>query len=308
MRASVIVPAHNASTTLPRTLAALATQEIDEAFEVIVVDDGSTDQTSEVAAEAGARLVRRDRAAGPGAARNAGVAAARGEVLAFTDADCAPTAGWLAAGISALETAQVVQGSVLPRPDVAVGPFDRSIWVTRLNGLFVSASMFVRREAFERVGGFDDGLLDLVGSHFGEDITFGWRARRAGIETSFCAEALVHHEVFARGPVEMIRERQRLAYFCELVRRVPELRETFFHRRFFLNQRSFRFSCAIGGLAGAAIARHPLPALAALPYLRVVRRDLRGNGVGPAAVFAVADGVGLAALVRGSVRFRRLVL
>src|SRR5438128_344226 len=90
-RVSVIIPARDAAATIDRALRALAWQTIAEPFEVIVVDDGSSDSTAAVveASAVGARLVAGE-GSGPAAARNLGVAAASGEVLAFTDADCAP--------------------------------------------------------------------------------------------------------------------------------------------------------------------------------------------------------------------------
>src|SRR5438093_1303856 len=97
MRVSVVVAARNAEATLPACLSALSLQDFPRAeFEVLVVDDGSTDRTAEVAAAAGARVISTP-PSGPAAARNRGAEAARGEILAFTDADCAPDPGWLSA-------------------------------------------------------------------------------------------------------------------------------------------------------------------------------------------------------------------
>lgn len=305
MLASVIVPAHDAAATLPRTLAGLAAQEVEREFEVIVVDDGSSDATGELAREAGARVLRHDEPIGPGASRNAGAATARGAALVFTDSDCAPTPGWLAAGLRALDAAGLVQGRVVPRSDVPVGPYDKTLWVTRAVGLFESANLFVRRDVFEQLGGFDDGLLQLAGAHFGEDVIFGWRARRAGVGTGFCEEAVVHHEVFPRSAADFVRERGRRALFAHLTRQVPELRETFLYRRFFLSRRSAAFALAA---AGAATRRPAIAALAALPYARLTVDDLRAGGPGLALARGAADAVGLASSVRGSIAARCLVL
>src|SRR5689334_12401466 len=102
---SVIVPARDAAATLDGTLRALAAQDLDDDFEVLVVDDGSTDATAAIAEGFGppVRLLRMTGSTGAGSVRNHGAAAARGHVLAFTDADCAPTPGWLRAGLRALE-------------------------------------------------------------------------------------------------------------------------------------------------------------------------------------------------------------
>src|SRR5438128_7745134 len=157
---SVVVPARDAEATIGSTLEALASQVVDVPYEVIVVDDGSSDATVDIATRTGGSVrVLRLQGAGAAAARNAGAAEARGEVLAFTDSDCSPVSGWLAAGLRALRDADLVQGPILPRPGATHGPFDRSLWVQQESGMHESANLMVRREVFERVGGFE-GWLD----------------------------------------------------------------------------------------------------------------------------------------------------
>ncbi|MFQ5576479.1 MAG: glycosyltransferase, partial [Anaerolineae bacterium] len=93
---SVIVPAYNAAPTLVACLQALNTQTVPrDAYEIIVVDDGSTDDTAAVARRRGARVVTQANA-GPAAARNRGVKLAAGDPLLFTDADCIPAPDWIA--------------------------------------------------------------------------------------------------------------------------------------------------------------------------------------------------------------------
>src|SRR5690242_9138788 len=93
---SVVVCSLNGEERLGRCLAALAAQRHD-AFEVIIVDDGSADATGSIAVASGARVVRHETPRGLSAARNAGIALARGAIVAFTDDDCEPSPGWLAA-------------------------------------------------------------------------------------------------------------------------------------------------------------------------------------------------------------------
>ncbi len=92
---SVVVCSLNGERHLGRCLAALSIQTHD-AYEVIVVDDGSTDATGSIAAAAGVRVVRHERPRGLSAARNAGIRLARGAVVVFTDDDCEPNPTWLA--------------------------------------------------------------------------------------------------------------------------------------------------------------------------------------------------------------------
>jgi glycosyltransferase involved in cell wall biosynthesis len=306
--ASVIVPARNAAATLAATLAAAAAEQ---PAELIVVDDGSTDATREIAAGQGARVVDGP-GTGPGAARNAGAAAASGEVLVFLDADCRPVAGWLAAGLTALAGHDLIQGRVEPDPKAVRSPFERTLSVPSAYGLFESANLFVRRELFERLGGFEDWLsgpeVRFLGARvgekgLGEDVDFGWRAVRAGARTGFSDAALVHHAVFDREPLEYVAERLRLRAFPHLVRRVPELRGTFLRRRVFLTRRSAAFDAAALSLAAAVVTRRPALLAGALPYVAGARRPAR-----VAAVDALADAVGLYALLRGSVEARTPVL
>ena len=91
---SVIIPAHNAADTLVRCLGAVCGQD-DEDFEVLVIDDGSTDATSAVIGKFDVTGIRNEEQVGPAISRNRGADAARGAFLVFTDADCVPPSHWL---------------------------------------------------------------------------------------------------------------------------------------------------------------------------------------------------------------------
>ena len=307
---SVVVAARDAEATLGRALHSLVSQRCEFAYEVVVVDDGSRDRTAEIAAAAGepVRLVR-ESGRGAVSARNRGVAESRGRLIAFTDADCFATPGWLAAGVGALRDADLVQGRVLPDPGVPIGPFDRSLAVLRSVGLWETANLFMPRELFDRAGGFQDWLALAGGRPMGEDVWLGWRAKRLGARSAFCEEALVHHAVFPQPARAWVAEHARRSHFPEIVRRVPELRETFLYRGRFLDARTAAFDAAVAGLAAAVLTRRRWPALAAAPYLRLlVRRPLEHRSPRVAAVDLAADVVGAWALVRGSMEARSLVL
>jgi glycosyltransferase involved in cell wall biosynthesis len=314
-QASVIVPARNAAATLPRTLEALADQEFDGAYEVIVVDDGSTDATRHIAASAGGNVrVLAQPASGPAAARNLGVAEARASSLAFCDADVFPTPRWLAAGLRALGGADLVQGHVLPDPSAKLGPFDRTLWITYEVGLYETANLFVSSEMFERTGGFEEWLRPDSGKPLAEDVRFGWKARRLGARTSFSADALAYHAVFARDWRAYVAERRRTRYFAAMAAAMPEMRRGFFYRRLFLTRRSALFDLGLAGTLAAAVLRSPWPLAAAAPYVRLLARS-SGRGdrallarAGVAAADVAADAVTLAWLARGSARYRSPVL
>ncbi len=313
--ASVIVPARNAQSTLSRTLDALAVQQLNGGYEVIVVDDGSTDRTAALARARGQRVtVLEQPALGAAAARNLGAASANGSVLAFCDADVFPAPGWLAAGASALGSADLVQGKVLPDPLSPLGPFDRTIWITFEVGLWETANLFVTREMFDRAGGFQELISRRAGRPSAEDVWFGYRARRLGARPAFCARALAHHAVFACDWREYVAERRRLRYFPAIAAEMPELRHSFLYRRLFLSHRSACLDLSLLGLGLASAVRSPLPLALSAPYLRLLRRHSRRSPArrpGPGAVAAVdvlADLVGLAAMLAGSMRYRAVVL
>lgn len=315
---SVIVPARDASATIGRTLAALAAQDLDCDYEVVVVDDGSHDETVAIAERAGARVLCQE-GLGPGQARNRGAAATSAPILAFTDADCFPDEAWLREGLRSLGGKDLIQGKVLPDPGPVRRPFDHTIWVVRESGLYETANLFVRRELFVDVGGFEDWLEVRIGKRLGEDVWLGWKLRRAGARSGFAPHALVHHAVFPRRWHAFVLERRRLLYFPDLVRKMPELRRHFLRARFFVTPRSAAFDSALlgaGAATGLAVAGAPAPVVmtalgGALPYAWLVGRRVRSMGrYGPkvALVECLADGVGLAALACGSVRSRTLVL
>jgi glycosyltransferase involved in cell wall biosynthesis len=322
---TVIVAARDAGATLGDTLVAIRAQELDEPFEVVVVDDGSRDGTSALA-RAHAPLVtvlRNEVTAGPGAARNRGAQAARAPVLAFTDADCVPTPRWLAEGLAAISTVDLVQGAVAPDPRAPRRPFDRTLQVNRITGFYQTANLLVRRSVFDRVGGFRDWSLDgprwLRGAGFGkrtpmgEDALFSWTARRAGARTGFAPEALVHHAVFpGRVRDEMGHNWHWTKYMPGLARLVPELREVTFYKRWFFSPRTARFDLAVVGLAAATARRREVYLAAAIPYVRWLAIESRRWGGRPGIEFALgtpfSDAAALCGFVVGSLAWRSLVL
>ena len=305
-----MVPARDAEATLGRCLDALAGQELDEEYEVIVVDDGSADGTAQVAERAGVAVLRQERL-GPAAARNRGVAEARGKLLFFTDADCFPQPGWLAAGVRALESAELVQGAVHPDPSVRPMPLDRTIAHWRETPLFETANLMVRRSLFERLGGFEQWIDPEIGKAFGEDIWLGWRARRAGARIGFAADAVVHHAVFRRSAEQYLEDHRRLRYFPAACALVPELRAELLFGRVFLNRRTAAFDAAVLSIAIALASRSRLPLIAAFPYLQLLLRESapwRSRAPTAAVMGLLRDGVGFGSLLRGSWTYRTPVL
>lgn len=158
---TVVVPAHNEEELIRETLRAIETaaQAAGLPYEVIVVDDASTDRTAAVAAAQGARIVGAD-VRQIGAARNVGARAARGEWLVFVDADTIVPASVLKAAIVQLQEGAVGGGASAvfdaATPRWAVTTIGVTTWFMRTMRWAAGCFLFVRRDAFERVGGFDE--------------------------------------------------------------------------------------------------------------------------------------------------------
>ncbi len=219
---SVIVPVLDDATRLAACLDALHRQVGAPAFEVVVVDNGSTDTSVAVARThpVGAVVLHEPRR-GSYAARNAGIARARGSQVAFTDADCVPAPDWLAAGSAALGSAAAVGGEVQPqrsqnptvweRYDTAVYLRQHDL-VTR-QGFAATANLWVRRELLEVR--FDPALRSSG--------DLEW-TRRAGVVPAFAGEVVVGHAP-RRDAVGTWRLHRRLgAGWRVLSGRYPELR------------------------------------------------------------------------------------
>ncbi len=195
----MVIPARNEQATLPRQLDALLAQEVDAEWEIIVVDNGSTDSTAETVTRLALehprlRLVHESR---PGVchARNAGVTAARSDALAFCDADDVVGAGWVSGMIDAVRSHPLVTGSQeldALNPAWLAGSRGRRLEgrPSSFHGLFsypAGNNFGVRRDLFDRLGGFDQRFAGA------EDVELALRARREGVDTTFVPDLVVHY-------------------------------------------------------------------------------------------------------------------
>jgi glycosyltransferase involved in cell wall biosynthesis len=321
-RVSVIVPVRNRRDLVLRLLDALDAQRYRD-FEVIVVDDGSTDGTpDEVRARAAAGAnIQLLHSGGVGAvgARRAGVTAASGEILAFTDSDCVPDPDWLAAGVAAVDDgAGLINGRTRPERDP--WPLERTM-ASDDDGLYPTCNLLVTRSAFEAQGGFDEQAVQrlgfrltprLRGTGFGEDTLLAWRIRRGGVACRYAPDAVVAHHVFPPDLRESFSRALQAGAFPALVREVPELRATFLYHRIQLGPRSrVPFYLTVAALA----ARRPRLTLVTLVWWTWLRtRDLmrspapRARKVALLPVEMVLDAATGASLVAGSVRTRTPVI
>ena len=292
-----------------RCLEAILAQEY-PSFEVVVIDNCSTDGTAEAVRERAATApVPVQVVVEPGSVghlRNAAVGIARGNLIAFTDSDCAPAPGWLLAGVATFSSDRrigLVQGRTLPSHD-QLEPWPNTQHITGPTLLFETCNIFYRLDALRGSAGFDE---DERLSAFGEDTAAGWSVLRRGWHTAFAFDAVVHHDVTYPGVPWHLRRALRYEVFPALTRQYPELRDRLFWRRWFLSRRYAGFLVAVIGITLAPRWRAFLTL--ALPYAwyrRPARLDwphVRGQLQGSA-----YDAAGFIGLVRGSIRYRRVVL
>ena len=174
---SFVVPAYNEELELPATISAIQNASIGREYEIVVVDDASTDGTAKVARDAGAKVVSINRRQ-IAAARNAGAHAASGEILFFVDADTRINERHVTGAIAVLQNGCVGGGA-----RIAIGgavPLWASIFTKAFCVLYfglnfaAGAFLFTTRKNFDAVGGFDESLF------IGEEVYFSLALRKLG--------------------------------------------------------------------------------------------------------------------------------
>jgi GT2 family glycosyltransferase len=260
LRMSAVICSHNGARTLPVALESLGRQSLpSDQLEVIVVDDGSSDGTSELARAADARVVRLDRNAGTARARNAGVAAARADIVAFIDDDCEADAQWAREVLRVFDDPEVagVGGRVVPdspngfirrylllnnplqplgaellEPQSAIRRLVRYVGRTVRGGevpneLYAApgANLALRRAAVLDVGGFDE---EIRFSPEDEDLCRRLHQRPDGAVLRFASTAVVTHHFDGRLRDIFRRARAYGRGTARLVRKYDEVKPIVF--------------------------------------------------------------------------------
>lgn len=306
---TVVVSTHNRAPLLPRLVRALEAQQDVDSYDVVLVDNSSTDSTSEVldglARTSSVRLrplsTVSDR--GPAAARNLGWRSSDSAIIAFTDDDCVPDRRWLRNGLDTLEAEPLV-GIVQGRTEPAHGyPLSYGVATRAIGGLtpfFEGCNLFVRRPALEDTGGFDEE----IGFSF-EDSALGWAVKEAGFEAAFCEGALVQHDVRYPPLCSHLRRTWLECHKVDVVARHPSARAALFWRYFSRPEDPALVLAA----AGTLMSRRWPPALVGLlPYAWLRRPHPSTGGIDIAAKESLHDLVRVTGLAARSLRRRTLVL
>jgi len=197
---SVIVPARNEEATIGDCLQSLKALHYPPGkLEIIVVDNGSQDRTYEIALQYGVKVVQELKTFTCAAAKNRGILEAKGEVIAFIDADAVADRYWLINALNCMEQnqADIVGGSIIPLHNIPPSwweiydilfAYDQEKFIRELH-FTAGVNTIARYKVFEKVGLFKSEL------HWSEDMEWGQRAYRSGAKIIFCPEAVVYHVV-----------------------------------------------------------------------------------------------------------------
>ncbi len=224
---SVVVPVRNGENTIADCIRSLLALDYPpDRREILLIDNGSTDRTAEIAAMFPVTHLLEGRI-GRAYARNRGVAESHGELVAFLDADCIASADWLRQLVSVFEQGPDVDGvagEILPyRPTTPAERYmarKKPRWqlaaYTHVRPFAVTANVAYRKEVFRRIGLFDPFFVTS------EDVDFSYRFFRAGLGLRYCEQAAVYHQdrVNAR---ELFKQQYGLGYGRALARTVYRL-------------------------------------------------------------------------------------
>lgn len=234
---SVVIPTYNRCTLLREAIESLWNQTLPPiCYEIIVVDNLSTDGTAEMVAELQSQspcaLVyhRMQQNLGPANSRNTGVNIARADIIAFTDSDCRVGPEWLARGLNAFkdgEDVAFVSGQTFPKPDQPLTFFTIGNPLRGENPTYPTANIFYRKKTFLEVGGFD--LTVDFGQHGLWpfeccDTELAWRMKERGYRCVYAPDVVVYHEIMRVSPKNWLIHHARIAMVPFLVRRYPAIR------------------------------------------------------------------------------------
>ncbi len=193
---SVVIPNYNGSKTIGQCLEAVMASKYDR-YEVIVADDGSSDNSVEIISRFPCRLIKFDKQAGAAKARNAGARESAGEIIFFIDADCIVSENTLSLVHKAIKDKKdtVIGGSYTPLPyDSNFFSIFQSIYINyselkrKEPDYIATHAMAIEKRIFEESSGFPELFLPII-----EDVEFSHRLRRSGYRLLMDPAILVRH-------------------------------------------------------------------------------------------------------------------
>lgn len=243
---SVVLPSRDRSQLLRKALVeGLYLQDYpSECWEIIVIDDGSVDDTSQVIEELTPLSpvpLRSYQLEGTGAAvaRNYGSFKARGEIVAHIDDDGRAVPQWLSAAAAPFADPKVaiVTGPIVPEPDQTTTFFSFRSESYEDRGMYPTSNIFYRRETFVEEGGFSENFgVNLLGRPaYGWDTDLAWRIRRRGYRAVFAEEAVTYSHIFRLSPMQWIQEPWKAHLLPNVIRHAPESTRGIFPAYPFLN-------------------------------------------------------------------------
>jgi glycosyltransferase involved in cell wall biosynthesis len=224
---SIIVPVRNGEKTIEKLLAALLVQNyLRDKIQIIIVDNDSQDKTIEIIKNFPVILAEENTIHSSYAARNKGLTIAKGEIIAFTDADCIPARDWISEGVRALieQKADMAGGKIsflLSAHPSAAELIDSVIFLQneqyiKHNRAAVTANLFVCKELFSKVGLFRE-------IQFGDDFHWTQKATQSGVSLIYAKQAIVDHP--ARNLRDLLEKSRRV--FLEILN-ISRKREDYF--------------------------------------------------------------------------------
>ncbi len=274
VQVSVVVPAYNAAVSIASCISSLKEQEYDLPYEIIIVDDGSSDNTAQLAEASGVRVIKQERKRGAAAARNSGVEAAKGKLICFTDADCRPRNNWIqqltlpftdqeiigAKGTYASEQTELVARFVQIEYE---DKYDLLLTQDRINFIDTYSAAY-RKQILVANDGFDEQIFYV------EDQELSFRLAARGYQMVFYPQAVVTH-LHSNSWSSYFRKKFMIGYWkAQILRRFPGRAVQDSHTPQVLKVQILLLALMIASAAGALLTTWSAVALAIFAVIFLV--------------------------------------
>ena len=219
---SIIIPAYNAERTIKQCLESIMSQDYTGDYEVIVVDDGSTDSTPHIVSGFSTVKLFRQKNAGPASARNKGASEAKGEIILFTDSDCVPEPSWVSEMLKSFSKNHEVvgvKGSYKTRQKEIIARLVQLEYENKYNYMlkanyidFIDTySAGFKKTVFNEMNGFNTEFPVACA----EDIELSYRLSSKGYKMVFNPNTVVYHTHPSRLP-DYLKKKYKFAYWRTL--------------------------------------------------------------------------------------------